>query len=74
VRIAYCQSNRLLILLDIEETEIRFFMENSLLTSIATVEEKYPNIASLGTRLIFRYLLPLSYKKVPTKFRFSALL
>ncbi len=63
IRIAFCQTNRLFILLERAEKEIRFSMANarskSKWTSIATVPDLCPTTAKILTHLISRYHVPL---------------
>ncbi len=71
IRIAFCQTNRLFILLERAETEIHFSMANGMFkmkmdkknwTSIATVPDLCPTTVKILTHLISRYQLPLKQK------------
>ncbi len=63
-RIAFCQTNRLFILLERAEKEICFSMANGMFktkkwTSIATVPDLCPTTVKIWTHHISRYQLPL---------------
>ncbi len=62
IRIAFCQTNRLFILLERAETKICISMANSMFKQkkdIATVPDLYLTTVNILTHLISRYYLPV---------------